>query len=86
MFRLWTRLKLCKEPPKILQHQGGSLDNRIATVRERLREIQAHLNYASNQEFIGRERIKVVEMTKWMNIQLEIRGCLSFVVHIIKLY
>lgn len=69
MFRHWTRLKLCKEPLKLLQHQGiGSLDNRIAAARERLHDIQAHLNYALNQEFIERERIAVVEITKWMNI------------------
>lgn len=55
---------------KLLQHRGiGSLHNRIAAARERLHEIQAHLNYTSNQEFIERESISVVEMTKWMNIQ-----------------
>lgn len=53
IFRLWTRLKLCKEPPKILQHQGDSLDKRNVAVRERLHEIQTHINYASNMK--GRE-------------------------------
>jgi len=87
MFRLWIRLKLCKEPLKLLQHEGiCSLDNRIAATRKRLNDIQAHLNYASHQEFIERERIAVVEMTKWMNIQLEIRMCMYTVVLIMMFY
>lgn len=74
MYRIWQKMKLCKEPLKrLLRQEMGSLDNRVAEAREKLDSIQKQITQHMGTDVANTlftiEKEAVVELQKWSNIQ-----------------
>nr|XP_033516233.1 uncharacterized protein LOC108947930 [Nicotiana tomentosiformis] len=73
MYKVWSKLKLCKELLKQLQSRDlGSIDIKMDETRSKLLDIQAMTPTNATPDLLDKEKEALEDMYKWLSIQEKI--------------